>query len=189
MKGELSVNKRFFTRASGCAFALALAFLAARSVTKVYASDDSERHDSHADATLRNAAIMIAEGRQTFRFDTFGDEAFWGDTLHLHQAIEGAKNGGVGPGVSPKTALSVGLKADMDALPADLVAQIKVNKIDLDDPATTLALLKLNAVVGVTGFFDTDQKQLKSIGIQCSLCHSTVDDAFAPGIGHRLDGW
>jgi len=77
----------------------------------------------------------------------------------------------------------------MDALPADLVAQIKANQVDLDDPATTLALLKLNAVVGVTGFFDTDQKQLKSFGIQCSLCHSTVDDAFAPGIGHRLDGW
>jgi len=143
----------------------------------------------YADPINDNAVKMIQDGRQTFRFDTFGDEAFWGDTLHLHQAIEGAKNGGVGPGVSPKTALSVGLKADMDALPADLVAQIKVNKIDLDDPATTLALLKLNAVVGVTGFFDTDQKQLKSIGIQCSLCHSTVDDAFAPGIGHRLDGW
>jgi hypothetical protein len=77
----------------------------------------------------------------------------------------------------------------MDALPADLVAQVKANKVDLDDPATTLALLKLNAVVGVTGIFDQDQKQLKSIGIQCALCHSTVDDAFAPGIGHRLDGW
>jgi len=136
-----------------------------------------------------NATKMVEDGRQTFRFDTFGDEAFWGDTLQLHQAIAGEKNGGVGAGVSPKTALSVGLKVDMDALPADLVAQVKANKVDLDDPATTLALLKLNAVVGVTGIFDKDQKQLKSIGIQCALCHSTVDDAFAPGIGHRLDGW
>jgi len=136
-----------------------------------------------------NATKMIQEGMQTFRFDTFGDEAFWGDTLQLHQAIAGEKNGGVGSGVSPKTALSVGLKVDMDVLPADLVDQIKAAKVDLDDPATTLALLKLNAVVGVKGIFDQDQKQLKSIGIQCALCHSTVDDAFAPGIGHRLDGW
>jgi hypothetical protein len=141
------------------------------------------------DPISKNAAKMIADGRQIFRFDTFGDEAFWGDTLQLHKAIEGAKNGGVGNGVSPKTALAVGLKVDIDALPADLVEQIKANKVDLDDPATTLALLKLNAVVGVKGNFDQDGKTLKSVGIQCSLCHSTVDDAFAPGIGHRLDGW
>jgi hypothetical protein len=136
-----------------------------------------------------NARQMMEEGQNTFRFDTFGDEVFWGDQLQLHQAIAGANNGGVGPGVSPKTALSVGLKVDMDALPADLVSQIKANQVDMDDPATTLALLKLNAVVGVTGFFDKEQKQLTSVGIQCSLCHSTVDDAFAPSIGHRLDGW
>ena len=91
-------------------------------------------------------------------------------------------------GVSPKTALAVGLKVDMDALPADLVEQIKAGKVNLDDPATTLALLKLNSVVGVTGFFSGDGS-LRSMGIQCALCHSTVDDAFAPGIGHRLDGW
>jgi hypothetical protein len=137
---------------------------------------------------VNNAQQMIEEGRRIFRFDTFGDEAFWGDTLKLHQAIAGAKLGGVGPGVSPKTALSVGLKVDMDALPADLVEQIKAGKVNLDDPATTLALLKLNSVVGVTGFFSGDGS-LRSMGIQCALCHSTVDDAFAPGIGHRLDGW
>jgi hypothetical protein len=131
---------------------------------------------------------LIAEGRQIFRYDTFGDEAFWGDTLKLHQAIAGAKNGGVGPGVSPKTALSVGLKVDMDALPAAVVAGIKAGKVNLDDPSTTLTLLQLNSVVGVTGRFSTAGK-LTSIGIQCALCHSTVDDAFAPGIGHRLDGW
>ncbi|HUS19542.1 MAG TPA: hypothetical protein VMZ25_07815 [Terriglobales bacterium] len=131
---------------------------------------------------------MFAEGKRIFRFDTFGDEAFWGGTLRLHQAIAGAKNGGVGGGVSPKTALSVGLKVDADALPASLVAQIKAGKVDLDDPATTLALLKLNAVVGVTGRFDGAGK-LNGMGIQCAFCHSTVDDSFMPGIGHRLDGW
>lgn len=136
----------------------------------------------------QNAQRMIEEGRRIFRFDTFGDEAFWGDALKLHRAIAGAKLGGVGPGVSPKTALAVGLKVDMDALPPELVEQVKAGKVNLDDPATTLALLKINAVVGVTGFFKEDGS-LRSIGIQCALCHSTVDNAFAPGIGHRLDGW
>lgn len=131
---------------------------------------------------------MLVEGRRIFRFDTFGSEAFWGDALQLHKAIAGAKNGGVGGGVSPKTALSVGLKVDAQALPAELVAQIKAGKVDLEDPATTLALMKLNAVVGVTGKFDKAGK-LQSMGTQCALCHSTVDDSFAPGIGKRLDGW
>ncbi len=131
---------------------------------------------------------LISQGRQIFRFDTFGDEAFWGDTLKLHQAIAGSKNGGVGGGVSPKTALSVGLKVDMDALPAAVVSAIQAGQVNLDDPATTLTLLQLNAVIGVTGRFSSDGK-LTSLGIQCALCHSTVDDAFAPGIGHRLDGW
>jgi hypothetical protein len=137
--------------------------------------------DTHARQTLEN-------GRRVFRFDTFGSEAFWGETLQLHRAIAGAKNGGVGDGVSPKTALSVGLKVDADALPAPLKRGIKDGKVDLDDPATTLALLKLNAVVGVTGLFD-NQGKLASMGLQCALCHSTVDDSFAPGIGKRRDGW
>jgi Cytochrome c len=135
-----------------------------------------------------NAQQMVAQGRQIFRHDTFGDEAFWGDTLQLHQAIQGTKFGGVGAGVSPKTALAVGLKVDMDVLPPSLVQQIKQGKINLDDPAVTLALLKLNSVVGVQGQFNPNGS-LKSVGITCALCHSTVDDAFAPGIGHRLDGW
>jgi hypothetical protein len=136
---------------------------------------------NHARQTLEN-------GRRVFRFDTFGSEAFWGETLQLHRAIAGAKNGGVGDGVSPKTALSVGLKVDADALPAPLKQGIKDGKVDLDDPATTLALLKLNSVVGVTGLFD-NQGNLASMGLQCALCHSTVDDSFAPGIGKRRDGW
>ena len=138
--------------------------------------------------TNANMQAMLDQGRQTFRYDTFGDEAFWGGALNLQQAIAGEKLGGTGPGVSPKTALSVGLKVDADALPASLVEQIKAGKVNMDDPATTLALLKLNSVVGVTGFFDKAGK-LESMGIQCAFCHSTVDNSFAPGIGHRLDGW
>jgi len=135
-----------------------------------------------------HAEHMIEEGRRIFRFDTFGSEAFWGEALQLHKAIAGEKNGGVGGGVSPKTALSVGLKVDTLALPAALVAQLKASKVDLDDPATTLALLKLNAVVGLTGKFDKAGR-IQSVGIQCALCHSNVDDSFAAGIGKRLDGW
>jgi hypothetical protein len=131
---------------------------------------------------------MIEEGRQTFRYDTFGDEAFWGDELKLHQAIVGQKLGGIGPGLSPKMALSLGLKVDAEALPADLVALIKAGKVDMNDPASTVALLKANAVVGVTAFLNPDGSA-RSVGIQCALCHSTVDDSFAPGIGRRLDGW
>ncbi len=136
-----------------------------------------------------HAQDMLEQGQQVFRFDTFGDEAFWGDTLQLHKAIEGSSFGGVGPGVSPKTALAVGLKVDVDALPANLVEQLKHGKVNLDDPGVTLALLKLNAVVGVKGIFKEDGKTLKSMGITCALCHSTVNDSLAPGIGERLDGW
>jgi len=161
---------------------LALALLSLPSIRKASATGSD-------DLIAANAQRMLEEGRRIFRFDTFGDEAFWGGTIKLHQAIAGAANGGVGPGVSPKTALAVGLKVDSEALPAGLVGQIAAGKVDLDDPATTLALLKLNSVVGVTGIFDEDGKTLKSMGIQCALCHSTVDDSFAPGIGRRLDGW
>ncbi|HTJ44717.1 MAG TPA: hypothetical protein VL463_21575 [Kofleriaceae bacterium] len=124
------------------------------------------------------AAKMIDEGRHTFRYDTFGDEAFWGGTLRLHEAVAT---------LSPKAALGLGLKVDVDALPGDVVAGVKNGSISLDDPKTTLALLQANAVVGVTGFVDNGK--LTSIGIQCALCHSTVDDSVAPGLGHRLDGW
>ncbi|HEY1542207.1 MAG TPA: hypothetical protein VGG01_07345 [Xanthobacteraceae bacterium] len=141
------------------------------------------------DATItRHAQTLIDEGRKIFRYDTFGSEAFWGGQLELHKAIAGAKNGGVGPGVSPKTALAVGLKVDVDALPASLQRQTKGGKVNLDDPAVTIALLKLNAVLGVTAFADA-KGNITSMGIQCSFCHSTVDNSFAPGIGHRLDGW
>jgi hypothetical protein len=139
-------------------------------------------------AKASQTADLVAEGKQIFRFDTFGDEDFWGGQLQLHQAIQGEQFGGVGPGVSPETALAVGLKVDVKALPESLREKLKRGKVDLTDPAVTLALLKLNAVVGVTGFFNSDGS-LSSIGITCALCHSTVDNSFAPGIGKRLDGW
>jgi hypothetical protein len=146
-------------------------------------------HDFGNDfAVDAHAVRQVREGRNTFRYATFGDEAFWGDGLGLHLAIAGAANGGTGPGVSPATALAVGLKVDVNALPRSLQRSIARGQVDLDDPATTLALLKLDAVVGVTGFFDK-QGRITSMGIQCALCHSTVDDSFAAGIGRRRDGW
>jgi mono/diheme cytochrome c family protein len=135
-----------------------------------------------------NMELMMEEGREIFRNDTLGDEAFWGDLLQLHKAIAGGQHGGVGPGVSPVTALAVGLKVDSEALPNSLVKDLKKGRVNLNDSATTLALLKLDAVVGVKGFFNQDGG-LRSIGISCALCHTTVDDSFAPGIGKRLDGW
>jgi hypothetical protein len=171
------------------ALALCALLAAAWSVWARSQEASSTGAQSPNDATISNyAQEMLKQGKQIFRYDTFGDEAFWGDALRLHQAIAGEKLGGVGPGVSPKTALAVGLKVDLDALPASLVDQLKAGKVNLDDSATTVALLKLNSVVGVTGHFDR-QGKLVSMGIQCALCHSTVDDALAPGIGHRLDGW
>ena len=136
---------------------------------------------------VANANKYLIEGRKTFRFDTFGDEAFWGGQLQLHQAIKGATLGGVGPGISPTTALTLGLKVDVDALPQPLINQLKQGKVNLNDPATTVALLRLNAVVGIKGFFQGNN--LNSVGITCAICHSTVDNSLTFGIGHRLDGW
>src|SRR3954462_10855815 len=131
---------------------------------------------------------MYDEGKRIFRDDTFGSEAFWGDTLQLHRAILGEKQGGVGPGLSPKDALKLGLKVDQGRMPKAAIEMIKTQAASLENPETTVALLKANAVVGVTGKFGNDGK-LQSIGFQCALCHSTVDDSFSPGIGRRLDGW
>src|SRR6266705_1078436 len=111
--------------------------------------------DKHRNPVVDNATQKVLQGEQIFRFDTFGDQTFWGDTLKLHQAIEGAGLGGVGPGVSPKTALAVGLKVDVDALPNNLLQQILHGKVNFNDPGVTLALLKLNAVVGLTGVFNS----------------------------------
>lgn len=126
---------------------------------------------------------LIAQGREIFRFDTFGDEQFWTDTLRMHEVIQAA--------VTPTVALSVGLKVDADALPQSVKDALAAGQIDLNSTATTLALLELNAVVGVRGEVQTvnGKDTLVRVGITCALCHSTVDDAFAPNIGSRLDGW
>src|SRR5215471_2699802 len=140
---------------------------------KANAQDDDERNRQDP---LSNAAAKAKRGRQVFRFDTFGDEAFWGGKLKLHQAIEGAALGGVGGGVSPATALAAGLKIDIDALPDQVREPLVRGRLNLNDPAVTVALLRLNAVIGLTGVFNRGGS-LQSVGIQCSLCHSTVDDS------------
>ena len=128
-------------------------------------------------------AALVAEGKTIFRYDTFGDEAQWTDNLKMHEVISAA--------VDPVTALSVGLKVDAEALPAEVVAGIQSGAVDLTSPATTVALLKLNAVVGIKGTVESvnGKDTLSRVGITCALCHSTVDNSFAPGIGKRLDGW
>jgi hypothetical protein len=126
---------------------------------------------------------LIREGRHVFRYDTFGDEIKWTDQLRMHRVIRTA--------VSPTTALAVGLKVDVDALPKSVKQGIVDGTIDLDDPAVTVALLSLDAVVGLKGTVRevNGVDTLTRVGTTCALCHSTVDDSFAPGIGHRLDGW
>jgi mono/diheme cytochrome c family protein/cytochrome c5 len=142
-------------------------------------SDDASVPEQDAIAQ----AALIEQGKQIFRFDTFGDERQWTDTLKLHEVISAA--------VDPMTALSVGLKVDAEALPQSVVDGIKNGTVDLKSPAATIALLKLNAVVGVKGTVETvnGKDTLTRVGITCALCHSTVDNSFAPGIGKRLDGW
>jgi mono/diheme cytochrome c family protein len=129
------------------------------------------------------SAANLAEGQRVFRFDTFGDEQFWTDTARMHEVVQKS--------VSPTTALSVGLKVDADAIPPEVAAAIKAGKVDLKDPATTVTLLKLNAVVGLKGTVSTvnGKDTLLRLGVTCALCHSTVDNAFSKGIGHRHDGW
>ncbi|MGH2807631.1 MAG: hypothetical protein ACRDKT_10185 [Actinomycetota bacterium] len=135
-----------------------------------------------------NANQLFREGRRVFRHSTFASEGFFGDALKLHEAVVGERFGGVGPGVSPETALAVGLKVDSDRLPKSVKDAIAAGEVDLKDPATTVALLKLDAVVGVKMKFD-EQGNATTMGVTCALCHSDVDDSFAPGIGKRLDGW
>ncbi|TAM38589.1 MAG: hypothetical protein EPN61_13530 [Burkholderiaceae bacterium] len=126
---------------------------------------------------------LVAQGEQVFRYDTFGDETQWTDTLKMNQVISAA--------VDPTTALAVGLKVDSQALPAALIQGIQNGAVDLKSPDTTIALIKLNAVVGIKGTVETvgGKDMLTRVGVTCALCHSTVDNSFAPGIGKRLDGW
>jgi len=129
-------------------------------------------------ASARQDNPRPPDGRSIFRFDTFGDEQLWTDVLRLHEAVQT---------VSPATALAVGLKVDVDALPRAIVEALRAKKVDLTDPAVTMELLRLNAVVGVIG--KVNDGKLTSIGITCALCHSNVDDSLTKGIGKRLDGW
>ena len=177
--------------------ALSIAFAAVILLAAVLKGDRDNRDERLRgnDAAIRDhAAKLVRDGREIFRFDTFGSEAFWGGALRLHETIAGGANGGTGPGVSPLTAATLGLKIDADALPPDLVNAVSRGAVRLDDPATTLALLRLDAVVGVKGFFSSSGA-LTSVGIRCALCHSTVDQSFstptipAGVIGKRLDGW
>ena len=143
-----------------------------------FQSDASPRDGATASTVLPGRAMsraLIAQGRQIFRFDTFGDEQFWTDTLKMHTVVE--------QNVDPVTALAVGLKVDSTVLPPGILGQV-----DLNDPATTVALLKMNAVVGVQATVDANN-HITRLGVTCALCHSTVDDSVAPGIGRRLDGW
>jgi mono/diheme cytochrome c family protein len=125
------------------------------------------------------SAAQAAPGQLIFRFDTFGDEQFWTDVLRMHEVL---------PTVDPKTALDVGLKVDVAALPPNLIAALRAGTVDLTNPAVTVELLRLNAVVGVKGTVDASGA-LTKVGVTCALCHSTVDNSFAPSIGQRLDGW
>ncbi len=141
--------------------------------TTMFAAQAHRR--SHKQPVENPSQKTIAEGKQIFRFDTFGDEQLWTDKLHMNQVVESK--------VDPTTALKVGLKVDADALPPGIL-----QTVDLKDPATTVALLKMNAVVGVKATVDADN-HITRLGVTCALCHSTVDDSVAPGIGHRKDGW
>ena len=163
---------------------LAVLILGSAATVVLLRGIDGSRYDR---AVLDHSRSMFEEGQETFRHDTFGDEAFWGDALRLHEAIAGEANGGVGPGLAPVTALALGLKVDIEALHPRTVNALRRGDVDLNDPAVTLVLLQEDAVVGVKGFFTGNE--LTSVGITCAFCHSTVDDSFAPGVGRRLDGW
>lgn len=135
-----------------------------------------------------NSRELFHEGREIFRYDTFGSEAFWGDKLQLHRAIARKEKGGLDKGLTPRQALQLGLKADVAKVPRLLLEVLREGAVSFDNPDTTLELLRADAVVGVQGVFDK-KRNLKSIGITCAICHSTVDDSFMKGIGRRLDGW
>jgi hypothetical protein len=153
--------------------------VATGSQSEAVATAIAEERNSPYDGLVDSYAVRLArEGRQTFRRDTFGSEDFWGGALRLHEAVAT---------LGPRDLLGVGLKVDADALPPAVAEAIRLGHVDLSSPASTLVALRLNAIVGVTGFFDGPR--LRAIGIQCALCHSTVDDSLVPGIGRRLDGW
>jgi hypothetical protein len=180
-KFTFKTRPRFVATALGVAVLVVSNVLVARS-----AAAPEERRDVDDDEPVaqerRSNEQLVAEGQRIFRFDTFGDEQQWTDQLRMHEVIET---------LPPTTALSLGLKVDVDALPQAVRDALALGQVDLTDPAVTVTLIELNAVVGVAGTVETinNEKRLTRVGITCALCHSTVDDSFAPSIGHRLDGW
>jgi hypothetical protein len=150
----------------------------------IEAEQERVAYDVRVDSHARK---LLEEGREIFRNDSFGSEDFWGGKLRLHEAILGEKKGGVGPGLTPKKALELGLKVDVGKLPKILSEAVQEGAVSLENPETTLALLRAHSVVGIKGIFEGED--LVSIGLTCAFCHSSVDDSFAKGIGSRLDGW
>ncbi len=162
----------------GFALLIATGAILARDVDS--RTQELHRVSSGNDRDVRaHAQSKVEEGRQIFRYDTFGDEQLWTSVLRMHEVIAT---------LPPATALAAGLKVDVDALPEPILAALRAGQIDLTNPAVTVELLRLNAVVGVRGTVD-DTGRLTSVGVTCALCHSSVDDSFAMGIGRRLDGW
>ena len=152
-------------------------------LTMVVACDGMPTSDGDGDRLRPLDPVLVAQGKDIFRHDTYGNEVFWTDTARMHEVIASA--------VSPRVALSVGLKVDADALPQAVKDAIAAGQVDLDDPATTVTLLKLHSVVGLHGTVESieGKDSLVRVGITCALCHSRVDNSFAPGIGKRMDGW
>jgi hypothetical protein len=172
------------SRAPACVAGLVLLTLGCSNKSRVVEAAPAPDADAR---TTANATRMLDEGRATFRFDTFGSERFFGGQLRLHEAIAGAANGGVGPGLRPRDALALGLKIDADALPAATAEAVRNGQVDLANPGVVLDLLRADAVVGVHATFDNGA--ITGVGIRCALCHSTVDDSLSRGFGKRLDGW
>jgi hypothetical protein len=175
------------------ALLLVLTIVACRSLPHAVQTDPAVRtqaapKEEWDDKIGKHANDMIDQGREVFRFETFGSEAFWGGKLRLHTTIVGAKKGGTGPGLTPRQALQLGLKVDLAKVPRLVLEVLQEGAVSLDNPETTLELLRADAVVGVKAIRDDDDNVV-SIGITCALCHSTVDDSFVKGIGRRLDGW
>ncbi|HEX9562477.1 MAG TPA: c-type cytochrome [Gemmatimonadaceae bacterium] len=165
---------------------LVLAAFAVSALTGCSRGDSEEIVTAAGDSSLSSTVGSrdpLDEGQRTFRFETFGNEQFWTDTARMHEVVQQA--------LSPATALKLGLKVDAEAIPANVAAAIKDGRVDLTSPATTLTLLKFNAVVGLKGTVTmvNGTDSLVGLGITCALCHSNVDDSFAPGIGRRQDGW
>src|SRR5256885_832590 len=179
---ELVENLQQITRKSRCKLLATLVGVVCVSSALLWFPSD-ERSGGGIARAADAEPDRVEKGREVFRYDTFGDEQNWTDRLKMHQVIESA--------LDPITALTLGLKVDVDALPDEVVEAIVAGQVDLTDPATTVALISLDAVVGVVGKVETIDGRLRltRVGITCALCHSTVDDSFAPGIGHRLDGW